>query len=296
MMKRSMIATALTLVALVATGCGASPTAGVPYRASVVKRTSTTNTAASTGAASVQVGSVALQLSSLKADALELKLAGPGLSAPLTRRMTAEELSASNTVTFDNLPVGSYTVSLTAFDASNKNLGSKTTQVAVQPQMATKVGLQLTLTSGSLAFTTVDGDAAQAEPATQASTAPTTPASTAPTADDTATTGDANAALGIEVTDKQIVRKFLILKKLAVTVKVTNHNPTETLSGTVKVDFYATSGIISKTTKLSETIVQDVKNLAPGKSVELTIQSTKSAVDAQATVNTVVASASAVTE
>lgn len=296
-MKRSMIATALTLVALVATGCGASPTAGVPYKATTaVKRTSTTNTAAS-AAATVQVGSVALQLSSLKADALELKLSGPGLSAPLTRRMTADELSASNTVTFDNLPVGSYSVSLTAFDATNKNLGSKSTQVAVQPQMATKVGLQLTLTSGSLAFTTVDGDAAQAStPATRASTVPATQASTAPAPDGATTTGDANAALGIEVTDKQIVRKYLILKKLAVTVKVTNHNPTETLSGTVKIDFYATSGIISKTTKLSETIVQDVKNLAPGKSVELTIQSTKSAVDAQATVNTVVASASAVTE
>jgi hypothetical protein len=296
-MKRSMIATVLTLAALIATGCGQSPTSGVPYKPTTVSRTSTASTAASVPAAAAQVGAVALQLSSLKsASALEVKLTGPGLAAPLTRRLTSDELSASNTVSFENLPVGAYTVSLAAFDAKNKSLGAKTTSVQVQADQPTKVGLQLSLNAGSLAFTTVDAESLnEAESAPEAEATPAPKATATPAPASSAEPDDENAALGIEVVSKETVRKYFLFKKLAVTVKVTNHNPTETLSGTVKIDFYATSGIINKTTKLAETMVQDVKNLAPGKSVELTIQSTKSAVDAEATVHTVVSSATAST-
>ncbi|MFN3428670.1 MAG: hypothetical protein ACK46X_01825 [Candidatus Sericytochromatia bacterium] len=317
-MKRSLIATAaiLALSSLVMTGCGASPTSGVPYK-STVKKSSTNTAVAQTpvAAAGIKTGALVLQLSSLKeatkaaysllatkADvaAVEIKLTGAGLSAPLTQRMTAEALKTTNTVAFEDVPSGAFQVSLTAFDIHNATIGAKSTAVQVQPDQETKVALQLKLNptiktgSGSLAFSfdIVDGDEVDA-PANDTTPTPAPSATPSPDADED--DADDTQTLGIQVVGKETVRKFLILKKLSVTVKVTNHNATETLSGAVKIEFYNTTGIIKKETKLVETLTQSVKNLAPGKSVELTLVSTKAAEDAEATVDTVLSSASAST-
>lgn len=309
-MKRSMIITALTLASLVATGCGTSPTSGVPFKSTVRNTATKAPAQAANTAVGVSTGNVVLQMSSLreaakaystlatKADvaALEVKLTGPGLSAPLVRRMTAAELTTSNTVAFEGVPVGAFQITLTAFDKSNKGIGTKSTNVQVAADEETKVALQLkldpTVKTGNVSFSfdLVDGDEVEASPAP--TPAPetdedeeTTPAPTP------SPTGD---GLAIEVTGKEVVRKLLVLKKLSVTVKVTNKSA-QTLSGAVKIEFYSTSGIFNKETKLVETQTQDVKNLAPGKSVELTLLSTKSASDAEATVHTVLSSSSAST-
>ncbi|MNS56721.1 hypothetical protein D3C72_895880 [compost metagenome] len=294
-------------------GCGASPTSGVPYKSTLKKPSTAAAAQTPAVAAGIKTGALVLQLSSLKeaskaayellatkADvaAVEIKLTGAGLSAPLTQRMTAEALTTTNTVAFEDVPSGSFQVSLTAFDKTNATIGAKSTAVQVQPDQETKVALQLKLNptvktgSGSLAFSfdIVDGDVVDAPADTTPTPAPS--ATPSPDADD----DDADTeTLGIEVVGKETVRKFLILKKLSVTVKVTNHNATETLSGSVKVEFYDTKGLIKKETKLVETLTQSVKNLAPGKSVELTLVSTKAAEDAEATVDTVLSSASAST-
>jgi hypothetical protein len=314
-MKRSLIATAAILaLSSMLVGCGASPTSGVPYKSTVKKTSTTTAAQAPAAAAGIKTGALVLQLSSLKeatkaayellatkADvaAVEIKLSGAGLSAPLTQRMTAEALTTTNTVAFEDVPSGSFQVALTAFDKNNATIGAKSTAVQVQPDQETKVALQLKLNptvktgSGSLAFSfdIVDGDVVDAP----ADTTPTPAPSTTPSPDADEDDADDTKTLGIEVVGKETVRKFLVLKKLSVTVKVTNHNATETLSGSVKVEFYDTKGLIKKETKLVETLTQSVKNLAPGKSVELTLVSTKAAEDAEATVDTVLSSATAST-
>lgn len=311
-MKRSMIITALTLASLVATGCGTSPTSGVPFKSTV--RNSAMQKApaqAANTAVGVSTGNVVLQMSSLreaakaystlatKADvaALEVKLTGPGLSAPLVRRMTAAELTTSNTVAFEGVPVGAFQITLTAFDKSNKGIGTKSTNVQVAADEETKVALQLkldpTVKTGNVSFSfdLVDGDEVEAPAPTPAPETDEDEAEETTPAPTPSPTGD---GLAIEVTGKEVVRKLLLLKKLSVTVKVTNESA-ETLSGAVKIEFYSTSGLFNKETKLVETQTQDVKNLAPGKSVELTLLSTKSASDAEATVHTVLSSSSAST-
>jgi hypothetical protein len=313
-MKRSMIITALTLASLVATGCGTSPTSGVPFKSTVRNAAMQKAPAqAANVAVGVSTGNVVLQMSSLreaakaystlatKADvvALEVKLTGPGLSAPLVRRMTAAELTTSNTVAFEGVPVGAFQITLTAFDKSNKGIGTKSTNVQVAADEETKVALQLkldpTVKTGNVSFSfdLVDGDEVEAPaptPAPETDEDEDEAEETAP-APTPSPTGD---GLAIEVTGKEVVRKLLLLKKLSVTVKVTNESA-ETLSGAVKIEFYSTSGLFNKETKLVETQTQDVKNLAPGKSVELTLLSTKSASDAEATVHTVLSSSSAST-
>jgi hypothetical protein len=105
----------------------------------------------------------------------------------------------------------------------------------------------------------------------------------------------ASRALSLEIVDKQVQRKFLLLKRLVVTVRVTNDNPTETLRGEVKVQFHKLKGLLRKTDTVVETLTAPVESLAPGKSMEVTLTSTVSAEDAKATVHTVVASSSAST-
>ena len=104
-----------------------------------------------------------------------------------------------------------------------------------------------------------------------------------------------NGALAVEITDKEVVRKFLLFKKLSVTVRVTNQNKSQNLNGQVTVDFHKITGLFTKQDSVVETLTAPVQDLAPGKSLEITLQSTKAADDAEATVNTVVASSSAST-
>ena len=314
-MKRSLIATAAVLTLSFLAGCGATPTSGVPFKSTVrgsaaqQKAPAQANTAvaASTGAIVLQMSSLrdaakAYSVQATKADvvALEVKLTGAGLTEPLVRRMTASELTTSNIVAFEGVPVGAYQVTLTALDKSNKSIGTKGTNVQVAADQETKVALQLkldpTVKTGNLAFSfdIVDGDLidAPAEPA------PDVDEEEQPAEDEEEATEPAPTPTGdglaIEITGKETVRKLLLIKKLSVTIKVTNESA-KTLSGAVKVEFYNMSGLINKQLKLVETQTQDVKNLAPGKSVELTLVSNKAADDAEATVHTVLSSSTAST-
>lgn len=292
-MNRSMIAalSAFLMAATLVTGCGQAPSTAIPYRAT--KRTALPAAArlagpATTPVAAQGVGTVVLKLSALQgagADGLEVKLSGSRLPQPLVKRLSAEELTTSNTVAFEKVPAGQYSVSLGAFNAAGQSLGAKSTAVTVTPDGEIGVDLKLrlvpTTASGKLKFEfdLLDGT--------------TPPTATQPATDAPAEEGDAEGVLGIEVLDKAVVKKYLLLKRLAVTVKVTNHNATETLSGQVKVEFIGTTGIIKKETKVVETLTASVSGLAPGQSKEITLQSTKSAIDAEATVHTVAGSASA---
>lgn len=320
-MKRSLLTTAaaLALTSLLATGCGQQATSGVPYSqlAGSSHATSSNSQRASglvgNNAAAAQTGRVVLQMSSLRkayevmatrqdVASLEVKMTGPGLDAPLVKGITAADLQTSNTVTFDNVPASTLTVQLTAFDSNAKSIGQKSTSVAVQADQETKVNLQLKLNptvvagKGSVAFDfdILDGDVVHADPSAEPSTTPSTSPSDEPSTAPSETPS-ADGTLGIEILDKQIARKYFLFKKLVVSVKVTNHNATESLNGEVKLDYYHTSGIIHKTTAVSETLTQEVKDLAPGQSVTLTFTSTKAAEDAEATVHTVLASAMAST-
>lgn len=293
-MNRSMIAalSAFLMAATLATGCGQAPSTAIPYRAT--KRTAQPAAArlagpAATPVAAQGVGTVVLKLSALQgagADGLEVKLSGSRLPQPLVKRLSAEELTTSNTVAFEKVPAGQYSVSLGAFNAAGQSLGAKSTAVTVTPDGEIGVDLKLrlvpTAASGKLKFEFDLLDGLLPDTATQ-------PTPDVPAAEE----GDAEGVLGIEVLDKAVVKKYLLLKRLAVTVKVTNHNATETLSGQVKVEFIGTTGIIRKETKVVETLTASVAGLAPGQSKEITLQSTKSATDAEATVHTVAGSASA---
>ena len=292
---RSMIAalSAFLMAATLATGCGQAPSTAIPYRAA--KRTALPAAArlagpAATPVAAQGVGTVVLKLSALQgagADGVEVKLSGSRLPQPLVKRLSAEELTTSNTVAFEKVPAGQYSVSLGAFNATGQSLGAKSTAVTVTPGGEIGVDLKLklvpTTASGKLKFDFDLLDGTMPDGATQPMTDAPAPADE----------GDAEGVLGIEVLDKAVVKKYLLLKRLAVTVKVTNHNATETLSGQVKVEFIGTTGLIKKSTKVVETLTASVSGLAPGESQEITLQSTKSAVDAEATVHTVAGSASA---
>lgn len=313
-MKRSLIATAtaLALASIMMTGCGQKPaTSALPARLSpskVAPKAQAPAYGTQPGAlvgnnAAAATGAVVLQLSSLKAAyqvqatrqdvaAVEIKMTGAGLSQPLVKRMSAAEMQTSTTVAFEGVPVGSYAIALAAFDAQNKSIGAKSTDVEVQANQETAVKLQLkldpTVTSGSgslrFDFDIVDGDTV-VEPAP----------SPEPEEETEEPEMDTEGMLDVEVVSKDTVRKFLLFKKLEVTLKVTNRNKTETLSGEVKVEFFKMKGLINKEEALVETLTEAIEDLAPGKSVTITLTSTKSASDAEATVHTIASSATAST-
>jgi len=166
--------------------------------------------------------------------------------------------------------------------------------VALTANQETKLQLKLA-SSPAFGFDVVDPNAvATTTPTTiDPSTALETPISETPTS---AVSEQDSGALAVEISNKEVVRKFLLFKKLSVTVKVTNQNKTQTLNGQVVVDFHKVSGLFTKTDNVVETLTAPVDSLAPGKSIEVTLQSTKAADDAEATVHTIVASASASTQ
>ena len=310
-MKRSLIATATTLAlaSIMLAGCGQSPaTSALPSRVSQSQMrpaTPTTqapaygNPAPVLGNNAAGVGAVVLQLSSLggayqvqatREDVaeIEVKMTGAGLTQPLIKRMSKGELQTSTTVAFEGVPVGAYSIALAAFDTEGLNIGQKSTSVQVQADQETEVKLQLklnpTLASGNVKFDfdIVDGDLI---------TDPT------PTPDEEEQTDepemDTEGMLDVEIVSMDTVRKLLLLKKLEVTLKITNTNTTEHLSGEVKVDFFKMKGFFNKEETLVETLTEEVDNLAPGKSVTITLTSSKSASDAEATVHTIASSATA---
>jgi hypothetical protein len=309
-MKRSL----LTLAALFAVsslalaGCGAQPTGVTPLSAGKTSKSASSLSAGSASAAApAATGTLVLNLSALAgASALELTLSGPGLAKSLVKKFSAAELATSNVVTFEGVPAAKLHVSLKATAANGQALAAKATDVTVAADGETDTGLDLKLGAAGLAMTLTDGalpSATSALTQTQAPAQTTSGASGSTGSATGAASAPADAAagdeqgLGIEIVDKAVVKKLLVLKKLAVTVKVTNHNTTTALSGEVKVDYYYTPGVIGnllqRDVKLVETLTQQVENLAPGKSTTITLTSTKSADDAKATVHTVLMSASA---
>lgn len=326
-MPRQSILAILTLATLLATGCGQQPTTGVPY--SQVARpvayqpvASTSGFATPAVAAPAQTGTVALNLSSLALDAQSLasgqgltavaiQMSGPGLSAPLVKQLAATDLATSNTITFHDVPAAGLTITLVGLNAAGQTLGQKSTTVQVQPNQQTTVNLQLKLADAvaqgaprAFTFDVVTGDVTAAASGLASGTplGTTLPSTTLPldtqttppaTASASAATLSNSGALGIQILSEQIERKYLILKRLSVTVQVTNHNTATPLNGEVKVDFYHLSGLFTKTNNLVQTLTQEVQALPPGQSTTLTFVSTTTAESAEATVQTVVSSASA---
>lgn len=321
MLESTRIAAALVL-ALALSACGSNPT--TPAKTATTKR-STASTAATTPVAPATgttgtakapaapanpaaTGAVSIMLSSLKAEGVAgvaVQLTGPGLEEPIGKTLTAEELKTSNTLAFENLPVGKLKAEVAAFDADEESLGATTTDVAVVADEEAKVAIQLSApaTAGQpVAFKFVAPEAFDAAPTTTTPSAEPSeePSTTTPDADeddeDEAPADDesiGSKALEVEIVDMQTIRKFLLFKKLEVTVRVTNTNATKTLNGEVKVDFHKLKGFLTKEDVIVETLTAPVTGLGAGQSVDITLTSTKSAEDAEATVHTVVSSSSA---
>lgn len=316
MSNSTRIAAALVL-ALTLSACGSNPT--TPAKATGLKAKSSAATsvappaavapaatdkapAPAAPAAATGTGTVMIMLSSLKAEnvaGVAVQLTGPGLEEPIGKTLTADELKTSNTLAFENIPVGKLKAEVAAFDKDEESLGATTTDVVIKADAEAKVAIQLSApadASAQVAFKFVAPEAFDAAPVT---TAPSAAPSTAPAPADeedakTPVVGKpvtgSDKALEVEIIDMQTIRKFLLFKKLEVTVRVTNENPTETLNGEVKIDFHKLKGFFTKEDVVVETLTAPVTGLAPGKSVDITLTSTKSAEDAEATVHTVVSS------
>ena len=315
---RSLTRTAAVLaLALAITACGASPTtparavkkttaATAPAATAPATGTTSTGTTPAAPANPAATGAVMIMLSSLKADGVAgvaVQLTGPGLEEPIGKTLTAEELKTSNTLAFENIPVGMLKAEVAAFDKDEESLGATTTDVTIKADAETKVAVQLSApaeTAGQVAFKFVSPDAFDAAPvSTPPTTAPDPDEEPATDADDEDEADDEEAAdngkaLEVEIVDMQTIRKFLLFKRLEVTVRVTNEG-SKTLNGEVKVDFHKLKGFLTKEDVIVETLTAPISGLAPGKSVDVTLTSTVSAEDAEATVHTVISSSSAST-
>ncbi|MEB3220533.1 MAG: hypothetical protein VKS61_00500 [Candidatus Sericytochromatia bacterium] len=239
-------------------------------------------------------GTVALSLNALIAPGITgvgIELTGPGLTAPIGKVLTPKELETSNTLVFEHLPAGALTARVVAFGEADQPLAEVSSPVTIKGDDESRVALLLSATPDvakggapvSLRFVAPETLASPKPEPAPAGATPARPVS------------PASRALSLEIVDKQVLRKFLLLKRLVVTVRVTNDNPTETLRGEVKVQFHKLKGLLTKTDTVVETLTAPVESLAPGKSMEVTLTSTVSAEDAKATVHTVVASSSAST-
>lgn len=302
MIRSALVTTVALAIAASMAGCGkspnsvssysqlthlstvASPTPPVAqgYDPGTVSTGTTAITGTVTGTSAATTGALLLSLSSLVDDSgkvadVSISLNGGGMAAPVQQQLTSAQLAASNTLDFEHIPASALTVTLTAHDATGTTLGTQSTTINVGAGSQTKASLTLTA-SPSFGFTQA------ASGGTGTSTG---------TTGSTATGGDDEGVLGVEITSKEVERKFLLFKRLAVTVVVTNHNATQALNGEVVVQFHKTSGIFTKTDNVVQTLTQDVSGLAPGKTQEFTLESNTSADDAQATVHTVVATQSA---
>lgn len=298
-MKRLMM-TAVLATAMALAGCGRN-TATSAYRASTATKAPVAAPQAQgtyavapladtpTGASqlnSAATGALKLQLSALQASGLlgiEVALSGGGLSTPVVQQLTAAQLSRSNTLAFERLPAGNLTLNFTAYGAGEAVVGTAQQAVTIKATGETALSLGMALANGSFSV--------------GAGVAPTTGATTDAVVGDDASVDTTTPVAGlnqlqVEITAKEVVRKLLILKKLAVTVQVTNPGSVP-LSGLVTVRFHKVKGIFTKTDAIVETLTEQVTNLPPGRSMELTIQSTVSAEDAEVEVHTTTGSTSA---
>jgi hypothetical protein len=293
--------TALFLLGAALTGCAKAPTS-VPMASRLSRPVPVAPVAPPVAAAlpapvatPMPTGTVALSLNAVKAAGIKgvgIEIAGQGLASPIGKMLSPQDLATSNTLVFEHLPAGALTARVVALGDAERPLAEVTTPVTVKANEEARVALLLTPAPEA---------ASGGAPVNLRFVAPETLEAPAPTEAPSAATpaprpvSPASKALSLTLVDKQVLRKFLLLKRLQVTVRVTNDNPTETLKGEVKVQFHKLKGLLTKTDAVVETLTAPVESLAPGKSVELTLTSTVSAEDAKATVHTVVASSSAST-
>lgn len=306
-MKRVM-ATVVLAASLAMVGCSKAPTSA--YRATSIPATAKATTpvaangtytvaplpdaaGAGTGAtklAAAATGALNLKLGSLKATGLlgvEIALSGGGLSSPVVQQLTAAQLGRSNTLAFEHLPAGNLTLNFTAYGPGEAVLGTAQQALTVKASGETELALGMALANGTFSVGPGVGAAAPSDVASmpaQVDDATGTTSALPPTG--------AAGGLKVEIVNKEVVRKYLILKKLAVTVRVTNPGAAP-LSGLVTVRFHKVKGIFTKTDAVVETLTEAVANLPAGRSTELTLQSTVSAEDAEVEVHTTTASNSA---
>ncbi|MEB3196548.1 MAG: hypothetical protein VKP62_05025 [Candidatus Sericytochromatia bacterium] len=313
--QKNTLVAMLLLAAISLSACGTSPNSPMPTR--TVRRSAPVAAAPQTVVAQgvpaplPATGKVSLQLNAVDAPGvagLLVELNGPGLAAPLGRKLSPGELKTSNTLVFDQMPVGQFQARVVAVDAQDKVVNEASGAVAVLANQEAKVALQLSAAlpgsaQKALEFKFVSPEALerQGAPSKAAGATPngSGPATTAPAGQapgsSVRSAAPLSKALSLEITDKQVIRKMLLLKRLQVTVRVKNENPTETLRGEVKIEFRKLKGLLNKTNTVVETQTAPVEGLAPGKTLELSVMSTVSAEDAEATVHTVLASSSAKT-
>lgn len=303
---------ALLAAAMTLAGCGKSPaTAPLPRVTRPV--TAAVKPAVAPPAAAVaeapavapavpqiQTGKLSLELSSLQAPGVAgvgIELTGAGLSEPIGQILSPDDLKTSNTLVFEHLPAGALIARVVAFNDQEAVLSESSQPVQVLATQEAKVGLQLSASAVESGPVRVEFKFVSPDVAGDATPVETAgPSRTAANASAPRSTAPLSKALKLEIIDKQIVRKFLLLKRTQVTVRVTNDNPTETLQGEVKVDFLKVKGILKKSQEVVQTLTAPITSLAPGRSVEITLVSTVSAEDAEATVHTVLASDSASTQ
>ncbi|MEB3327717.1 MAG: hypothetical protein VKQ33_00625 [Candidatus Sericytochromatia bacterium] len=294
------------LLGAILTGCAKPPTS-VPMAQRLSRPAAAAPVVAPVAAAlptavatPVPTGTVALALSALQAEGIRglgIELTGAGLSSPIGKVLTPQDLSTSNTLVFEHLPAGALTARVVALGDADRPLAEVAAPITVSAGEEARVALLLTPTpeaapgGAPVNLRFVAPEVLEA-PAVAVAPAPAQQPDVAPAP---RPVSPASRALSLALVDQQVIRKFLLLKRLQVTVRVTNDNPTETLTGEVKVQFQKLKGLLSKTDTVVETLTAPVESLAPGRSVELTLTSTVSAEDAKATVHTVVASSSAST-
>jgi hypothetical protein len=301
----------LLAAAVLLSGCGKSPSAPPLAR---IARPATAAPAVTTAPAvqplpaaptapeTVQpsTGKLSLQLSGLQAPGIAgvgIEITGPGLAEPIGQILTPDDLKTSNTLVFEHLPAGALKARVVAFDENEEVVNETSQAVEVPASQEAKMALQLSAQALETGNSRVEFKFVSPEALTA-----TTPLSTAGAiAGDTPTstprsTAPLSKALKLEIIDQQTVRKFLLLKRAQITIRVTNENPTETLKGEVKVDFLKVKGLVKRNQEVVQTLTAPINSLAPGRSVEITLTSTVSAEDAEATVHTVLASDSASTQ
>lgn len=307
---KSLTASSLLAAALVLAGCGKSP-ASAPLNRVIRPTTVTPQTVAvsppvtpavtppqTAVSAEIPAGKLSLQLSSLQVAGVAgvgIELMGPGLSEPIGQLLGPDELKNTNTLVFEHLPTGALTARVVAFNAQEAVINELSHTVQVIADQEAKLGLELSAPAvengaSRIEFKFILPDEMASPTPVSLAEAPQAIASSTPRS-----TAPLSKALKLEILDKQTVRKFLLLKRVEVTLKITNENPTETLNGEVKVDFLKTKGFLNKSQEVVQTLTAPITSLAPGRSVEVTLTSTVSAQDANATVHTVLASNSAST-
>lgn len=145
---------ALTLALAMLAGCGRGPApmaAPAPATAAVATSVTSLTLAPTSSAGRIEIqvkglGGYHLQATVGQVVTLRVTLSGGGLSAPVSKDVSAAGLSSgSGTVSFDGIPPGNVNVAIEALDADGNSLGTSqgTTTVAGGQTAVVNVALQL---------------------------------------------------------------------------------------------------------------------------------------------------------